>query len=274
MSNRSIFVFLLVFLVLPAQARQSVDLHEAMAAVHHAERDSLGNVVGDASVMALQVQRAAASALLEAASVPEMLRLAIAEVSESEREFLAGAAYKTPAIQKLINTVAIVGPLAGMGLLIGGQQDAATSLALGSASVAGVGGLFSLREDGKRRQADREQDLRTARSRAGRAVIAAEFLQMAHALEHLNDDAAELAQSDEVDAAMLAKLTAIGGPLLGTELLLTASLLAEAGQWLNEATMANLQPLAQEMARVRTAAGTTVPMLPMATEMVQNLSHN
>jgi hypothetical protein len=206
MSMRSILLFgLLVLLVLPAQARQSDDLHAAMAAVHHAERDSLGVMTGDSQAMALRIQRAAASALLEAATVPEMLRMAISEVSDSEREFLAGAAYKTPTLLKLINTVAIVGPLAGTGL----------------------------REDGKRRQADREQDLRTAKSRAGRAVIAAEFLQMAHALEHLNEEAAQLSQSDAVDATTLAKLASIGGSLLGSELLLTASLLAEADQWLN-----------------------------------------
>jgi hypothetical protein len=37
--------------------------------------------------------------------------------------------------------------------------------------------------------------------------------------------------------------------------------------------MESLEPLAKEMARVRMAAGSTVPVLPMAAEMVQHLSH-
>lgn len=273
MTYRFSFLFLLVALALPASAQPGQDLHHALAAFHGLERDSLGHPIGEGSGVILQVQKAAAEGLLIGATLPEMLRAAAESVSESESEYLSGTAYRAPRVLRLINTVSIVGPLVGTGLLIAGEPDAATSLALSSASVAGIGGLLSLREAGKARRADAADNALRARSRAGRAVLTAEFLALAHALEHLNEDAAELASATAPNPALLGKLAHLGGDILGGDLLMVNSLAGEAGFWLTDTSMDVLGPVIQEMARVRQMAGALLPILPMATQVVTGAAH-
>lgn len=273
MTYRLSLLILLAAFALPTSAQPADDLHDALAAFHVLERDSLGHPVGDATEVILQVQKAAAGGLLIGAALPQMLRAAAESVNESESEYLSGSAYRAPRVLRLINTVSIVGPLVGTGLLIAGEPDAATSLALSSASVAGIGGLLSLREAGRSRRADAADNARRARSRAGRAVLTAEFLALAHALEHLNDDAAELASAAAPNPAGLGKLAHLGGDILGGDLLMVNSLAGEAGFWLTDTSMEALGPVLQEMARVRQMAGAFLPMLSRATEVVTAAAH-
>ncbi|NNE71005.1 MAG: hypothetical protein HKN29_11670 [Rhodothermales bacterium] len=266
MKDRLLVLLLLAVFALPVAAQPADRLHTSIAAIHHVDRDSLGHPTVDLAPLKLEVQKAAAEGLAMAAALPAMLRMAAESVDAAEMDYLSSTAYRAPRLLRLINTVSIVGPLVGTGLLIAGETDAATSLALSSASVAGIGGLLSLREDGRARRADAADDARRARSRAGRAVLTAEFLALAHALEHLNDDAQALAEATDLDPAAFAKLAHLGGDLLGGDLLMVNSLAGEAGHWLNDASMEVLGPTLQEMARVRGLAGEFLPMLPMARE--------